>query len=104
MLLGGLLYLGMLELRFGIDIVRDGGVYDQLFLLRGVSAIAHTVTQSLGADLDLSFFSSSFSLSSVANVDITQGLQHFADAAQEVVMGVAASASELFEQGLQLIR
>ena len=100
MLLGGLLYLGMLELRFGIDIVRDGGVYDQLFLLKGVSAIAHTVTQSIGADLDMSFFS----LSSVANVDITQGLQHFAGAAQEVVTGAAASASELFEQGLQLIR
>jgi len=97
-LLGGLLYLGMLELRFGIDIVRDGGVYEQLFLLKGVSAIADTVTQSIGLDL-----------ASIANVDLSlQGLQHLAGAAQEVVQeavtGAAASAGELFEQGLQFIR
>lgn len=39
LLLVGLLYLGVLEGRFGVDILRDGGVYEQLFMLRGVTQL-----------------------------------------------------------------
>ena len=39
-LLAGLLYLGVLEGRFGVDILRDGGVYEQLFMLRGLAGLS----------------------------------------------------------------
>jgi hypothetical protein len=51
LILAALLYLGMLEQRFGVDILRDGGAYDQLFLLRGPRAFAVAFAQSVSAQL-----------------------------------------------------
>jgi protein required for attachment to host cells len=51
LILAALLYLGMLEQRFGVDILRDGGAYDQLFLLRGPRTLAAALAQSLSAQL-----------------------------------------------------
>ena len=53
-------------------IVRDGGVYEQLFLLKGVSSIAHSVVQGVNlslADLDLSGLSG-------LGVDLFQGTHY----------------------------
>lgn len=50
LLLCAFLYLGVLEQRFGVDILADGGVYEQLFMLRGVhtlTAAAHKQLQQL---------------------------------------------------------
>mmetsp|Transcript_12497 Transcript_12497/g.20919 ORF Transcript_12497/g.20919 Transcript_12497/m.20919 type:complete len:636 (-) Transcript_12497:891-2798(-) len=38
----GLLYLGILEQRYGVDILRDGGVSDPSFLLKGVRMLIPT--------------------------------------------------------------
>lgn len=46
LLLCGLLYLGVLEGRFGVDILRDGGVYEQLFMLRGLAGLSAAVRES----------------------------------------------------------
>ncbi len=42
-LLAGVMYVGMLELRFRVDILHDGGVFDQLFLFKGVSTVTSNV-------------------------------------------------------------
>mgnify|MGYP005994246677 CR=1 FL=1 len=51
LLVVGFLYLGILEQRFGVDILSDGGVYDQLFMLRGPRALAGILRESI-AELD----------------------------------------------------
>jgi hypothetical protein len=47
LLLCAFLYLGILEQRFGVDILADGGVYDQLFMLRGVGRLAAAAQDQL---------------------------------------------------------
>lgn len=48
-LLVAFLYLGMLEQRFGVDILADGGVYDQLFMFRGIRALGRAAVEMVGS-------------------------------------------------------
>ena len=83
-LLAGVMYVGMLELRFRVDILHDGGVFDQLFLLKGVSTITSSAVQS-------------FDLPNLS-------WEYFAVNALQLWAGVSAAAQEVVKEGLQLVR
>lgn len=83
-LLAGVMYLGMLELRFRVDILHDGGVFDQLFVLKG----ATTLTSSAAQHLHLSELN----------------WEYFVVHATELWVGLSANLKEAVEMGLQLMR
>lgn len=85
-LLAGVMYVGMLELRFRVDILHDGGVFDQLFLLKGVSTIASSAVQHF----ELPHMSLSW--------------EYFAVNAMDLWVGVSAAAQEFVKEGLQMVR
>lgn len=83
-LLAGVMYLGMLELRFRVDILHDGGFFDQLFLLKG----ATTLTSSAAQHLHLSDFN----------------WEYCVGHATQLWAGLSATLKEALEAGLQLVR
>jgi len=83
-LLAGVMYVGMLELRFRVDILHDGGVFDQLFLLKGVSTITNSAVQN-------------FDLPNLS-------WEYFAVNAVQLWAGLSAAVQEVVKEGLQLVR
>eukprot|EP01032_Pedospumella_encystans_P007662 gene7662-9167_t len=83
-LLAGVMYVGMLELRFRVDILHDGGVFDQLFLLKGVSTITSSAVQS-------------FDLPNLS-------WEYVAVNAQQLWAGLSSAAQEVVKEGMQLVR
>ena len=83
-LLAGVMYVGMLELRFRVDILHDGGVFDQLFLFKGVSTVTSSATQHFN----------------VPNLN----WEYCTVNAMQLWAGLSAAVQGLVQEGLQLVR
>lgn len=81
-LLSGLLYLGVLEGRFGVDILRDGGVYEQLFMLRGLAGLSAAARD---------------------NAYLTAGVQYCSAAGQGFVSAAVEVATKLGAVGMSYL-